>query len=67
MNIRKLLGGKSLAVALAFAMLPASIAVPQSAPLIGSVAGVSEANAQYHGGRHYRGGRDRHWRGGGRH
>lgn len=58
MQIRKLFGGKALAVALAFAMVPASIAIPQSAPVVGSIIGTSEAQAQYYGGGrgHYRGG-----------
>lgn len=69
MNLFKMFGGKTLAVVLGLAMVPASIAVPQSAPIVGAVVGVQEAQAQYYGGgRHWRGDRGyyrggHHWRG----
>ena len=64
MRLFKMFGGKALAVALGLAMVPASIAIPQSAPIAGPVVGVSEAQAQYYRGGHrgyHHGGR--HWRG----
>ena len=61
MRIMKLFGGKALAVALACAMVPASAVIPSSTPLVGAIAGVSEANAQSHRG-YYRGGRNYHRR-----
>ena len=64
MRLFKMFGGKALAVALGLARMPASIAIPQSAPIAGPVVGVSEAQAQYYRGGHrgyHHGGR--HWRG----
>ena len=39
MKFSSLFGGKALAIALGLAMVPASIAVPQSAPIVGAVVG----------------------------